>query len=171
MNPELHHYRSESVDELVEEWRAVMPDADVEAKAITSRIARLHHLIRLRVEAALATLSLSDSEYRLLAGIRRSGPPFRLSPSEITTRYLPMTSGGCTALIDRLEHRGLVARSANPNDRRGVHISLTDAGKALAEQAMRAVLAVDSEVVSALTPRTRQANIAALSALMGAALE
>ncbi|MEO6338954.1 MAG: MarR family transcriptional regulator [Caulobacteraceae bacterium] len=171
MNPELHHYRSESVDDLVEEWRAVLPDADVEAKAITSRIARLHHLIRLRVEAALETVGLSDSEYRLLAGVRRSGPPFRLSPSEITTRYLPMTSGGCTALIDRLEQRGLVERSANPADRRGVYVSLTEAGMTLAERAMRAVLAVETDVVAALTPRNRKANISALSALMGAALE
>ena len=149
----------------------MLPDADVGAKAITSRIARLHHLIRLRVEAALEKVGLSDSEFRLLAGIRRSGPPFRLSPSEITTRYLPMTSGGCTALIDRLEQRGLVARSANPADRRGVYVSLTEAGMALAEQSMRAVLEVETDVVAALAPRNRRANIAALSALMGAALE
>ncbi len=171
MNPELHHYRSESVDDLVEEWRGVLPEAEVEAKAITSRIARLHHLIRLRIEAALDTLGLSDSEFRLLAGLRRSGAPFRLSPSEITARYLPMTSGGATALIDRLETRGLVARSANPADRRGVYVSLTEAGKALAEEAMRQVLAVETEVVSALNPRSRKSHIAALSALMGAALE
>ena len=82
-----------------------------------------------------------------------------------------MTSGGATALIDRLETRGLVARSANPADRRGVYVSLTEAGKALAEDAMRKVLAVETEVVSALNPRSRKSHIAALSALMGAALE
>ena len=39
-----------------------------------------------------------------------------------------LNPGAMTRLLDRLEAEGLVARSADPADRRGINIHLTDAG-------------------------------------------
>lgn len=45
------------------------------------------------------------------------------SPKEIIAK-LGLTSGAGTALLDRLETQGYVVRSRNPDDRRGILISL-----------------------------------------------
>ena len=39
--------------------------------------------------------------------------------------------GAMTRLLDKLEARGILERVADPNDRRALHIHLTDAGKAI----------------------------------------
>ena len=46
-----------------------------------------------------------------------AGVPYRLTPTELA-RHRMMTSGGMTALLDRVERKGFVARSPNPADRR-----------------------------------------------------
>ena len=43
-----------------------------------------------------------------------------------------------TNRIDRLEEAGFVTRVADPNDRRGVLVELTDAGHKIWEQSQRA---------------------------------
>lgn len=60
-----------------------------------------------------------------LADLRQSGP---LTPRAISDR-LGWTTGGVTALIDRLESAGYVRRAPHPTDRRSVLIHLTDRGR------------------------------------------
>jgi len=47
-------------------------------------------------------------------------------------RRLRVTPAVVTGLVDRLERRGYVARSASSEDRRRIHLILTDEGKAIA---------------------------------------
>ncbi len=47
------------------------------------------------------------------------------TPSEIS-RYIGLTSGATTAMLDRLEKARLIERRPNPNDRRGTLIFLTN---------------------------------------------
>ncbi len=47
------------------------------------------------------------------------------SPSELA-RYTGLSSGATTAMLDRLERSRLIERRPNPQDRRGVHIGLTE---------------------------------------------
>ena len=46
-------------------------------------------------------------------------------------RAADLNPGAMTRLLDRLEARGLLARAADPHDRRALHIHLTDAGRDL----------------------------------------
>ncbi|MGH6754344.1 MAG: MarR family winged helix-turn-helix transcriptional regulator [Pseudoxanthomonas sp.] len=46
-------------------------------------------------------------------------------------RAAELNPGAMTRLLDKLETRGLIARVADPTDRRALHIHLTDAGKAI----------------------------------------
>lgn len=46
-------------------------------------------------------------------------------------RAAELNPGAMTRLLDKLEARGMVAREADPNDRRALHIRLTDAGRAI----------------------------------------
>ena len=64
----------------------------------------------------------------MLATLRRIGPPFQLRPSDFAGTLM-LTTSGTTKRLDRLERAGLIARSPDPEDRRGVVITLTDAGR------------------------------------------
>lgn len=71
-------------------------------------------------------VGLSPTELSALIMIGRAG---RITPKPIG-QELALTSGSVTAMIDRLEHGGLVRRELDPADRRSVLIGLTDAGEA-----------------------------------------
>jgi DNA-binding MarR family transcriptional regulator len=51
-----------------------------------------------------------------------------LTMTELSRRLL-VSNGNTTAVVDRLEHDGLVTRTSSAADRRVVHVSLTDAGR------------------------------------------
>ena len=56
------------------------------------------------------------------------------------SRILSIERSSLTSMVDRLERRDLVSRTAHPTDRRACHIELTPAGKALAHEAHDAVV-------------------------------
>lgn len=126
----------DAVDVIVEQWRKERPDLDPSAKHVSGRIVRLATLLEHAYGQALAPVGIDLGAYSVLVALRRAGAPYQLTPTELT-RHRLMTSGGMTALIDRLERRGLVSRSPNPTDRRGSLIRLTDEGRAVIDQAMQ----------------------------------
>jgi DNA-binding MarR family transcriptional regulator len=64
----------------------------------------------------------------------RKSPDGRLKMNQIADAIVHST-GGTTRLIDRLEEAGLVARQLCPNDRRAIHVAITDAGDAKLNEA------------------------------------
>src|SRR5919206_4543868 len=79
---------------------------------------------RLRQEAGGA---LSPSQTAALSTVERHGP---LTPSELATRER-IQRPTVTRLLGRLEEAGLVARAADPVDRRSSLVSITPDGRAL----------------------------------------
>lgn len=61
-----------------------------------------------------------------------------------------LTTGGMTGRLDKLERAGLLRRSPDPHDRRGLRVTLTEKGLELIDEAVGAGLAVQSEALSAL---------------------
>lgn len=55
---------------------------------------------------------------------------------------LYLDSGTLTPLLKKLEGRGLVSRTRSPSDERNLIISLTDAGEALKEKAIKVPIAL-----------------------------
>ncbi len=137
---------------LVEEWAAAVPALDRDVRAIAARIARIDDRLRNRTAVVLKQSKLSDFEFRLLAGLLRSGPPYRRAPSDLAGRYVPVTSGGLTGLANRLEKRGLICRVSHPRDQRSLLIELTDAGRDLALETMQAFAEVEHALMARLTP-------------------
>jgi DNA-binding MarR family transcriptional regulator len=156
----------DEVDRIVDAWRRERPDLDVEPLAVFSRISRLaRHLDRAR-RGAFARHELETWEFDVLSALRRSGDPYRLSPGRLVAQTL-VTSGTMTNRIDRLEHRGLVERHRSPEDRRGVLVQLTAAGRARVDAAMSDLLDVESAVLAAL-PAAERPGLAALLRTLGA---
>ena len=69
----------------------------------------------------------------VILALRRSGKPYVLRPTDIYRQSL-ITSATATNRIDRASECGLVRRLPDPNDRRGILVELTAAGKALADR-------------------------------------
>jgi DNA-binding MarR family transcriptional regulator len=55
----------------------------------------------------------------------------------VLAREVVVTKAGLTAMVDRLEERGLVARSADPHDRRAIRVTLTHDGERLFREAAK----------------------------------
>jgi DNA-binding MarR family transcriptional regulator len=139
----------DEVDTIVEAWRRERPDLDVAPMEVLSRISRLaRHLDRVRA-SAFSAHDLEYWEFDVLAALRRSGPPYRLSPGQLLRETL-VTSGTMTNRVDRLAARGLVARQNHPDDRRGVLVQLTQAGKDAVDAAMAQLLAAERGILAAL---------------------
>jgi DNA-binding MarR family transcriptional regulator len=88
--------------------------------------------------------------YDVLATLRRTGPPYRLRPTEFTSALM-LTSSGTTKRLDRLEQAGLITRDPDPGDRRGTLITLTAAGRRLVHDTTEAHLENERRLLSALT--------------------
>jgi DNA-binding MarR family transcriptional regulator len=81
---------------------------------------------RLRQEAGI-TLARFD----LMAQLHRHPDGLTMS---VLSRYLMVTGGNVTGLTDELEKEGLVARVAEPHDRRLSRVALTKKGRRLFEK-------------------------------------
>jgi len=150
----------DEVDELVARWRAERPDLDTEPLQVLSRVSRLaRHLDRART-AAFAAHGLQAWEFDVLSALRRQGPPYQLSPGALLRATL-VTSGTMTNRIDRLADAGLVSRSPDPLDKRGVLVTLTARGRAAADAALTDLLRSERELLTGLD-RAQQRELAAL---------
>ncbi|MFD8478907.1 MarR family winged helix-turn-helix transcriptional regulator [Kitasatospora sp. NPDC059673] len=150
----------DEVDRLVAAWRRERPDLDVEPLEVLSRVSRLaRHLDRAR-RTAFAEHGLEPWEFDVLTALRRAGDPYQLSPGQLLTQTL-VTSGTMTNRIDRLTTKGLVVRLPDPDDRRGVLVRLTDAGRDKADQALAGLLTHEREILARLAP-TQRAELASL---------
>ena len=76
----------------------------------------------------LAAHGLSRASFDVMATLRRSGKPYRLSPGDLLAATM-VTSGTMTNRIDRLTTRGLVERRTDPNDGRSIRVRMTDEGR------------------------------------------
>jgi DNA-binding MarR family transcriptional regulator len=139
----------DGVDRIVEQWARERPDLDTTAMAVFGRVYRLARLSGDAVEREYAAYGLGRPEFDVLATLRRSGE--QLSPGRLAAAMM-LSSGGTTARLDRLERAGLVQRSPDPDDRRGVLVSLTERGAELVDGAVAAGLRRQQELLRHLTP-------------------
>lgn len=119
----------------IAQWRAERPDLDSSGKEVVGRLLHLEGVVLQAVNSALAPHGLKYLEYAVLATLRVSGAPFRMTPSNLQARLL-FTSGGLSNLLKRLEGNGWIQRTDDPEDGRGVLVCLTPKGRRLADRAM-----------------------------------
>lgn len=146
---------ADHVDRLRSQWRRELPDLDTEPMAVLGRIYRISNLVRHGIEATFAGHGLDRGEFDVISTLRRAGPPYRLTPTELY-RSLMISSGGLTHRLARLEKAGLVAREPSLSDGRSIEVVLTPDGQARAEAAFRADMASEAAVLSALAPDRRE---------------
>jgi DNA-binding MarR family transcriptional regulator len=155
----------DEVDELVQAWRRERTDLDLAPVEVFSRVSRLARLLdRARREAFIGQ-AIEPWEFDVLAALRRAGKPYRLSPGQLL-RETMVTSGTMTNRIDRLGERGLVERSPDPHDRRGVLVGLTAAGKRAVDGAFESLIDKERDLLAELSAAERRDLAGLLKRLM-----
>lgn len=145
----------DKVDDILEQWRREIPELDCQPMEIIGRMARLAAHLERELQRAFTALGLPPGGFDVLATLRRSGPPYRLSPNDLLS-WMMVTSGTMTNRIDQLERAGWVIRQPNPDDRRSVLIALTPQGQTLIEQALRLHVANERHLLAPLSAEQQE---------------
>ena len=141
----------DTTDRQLEGWSGVRPDLEIDALQVTARLTRVGAHLARRQDAVFGRFGLGRGEVGALSALRVAGPPYRLSPTHLA-KGLMLSSAGITSRIDRLERRGFVRRLADPNDRRGVMVELTDEGLGAVDSAVAALTVSDRQLLERLEP-------------------
>ena len=132
----------------------------------TGLFAVLHtsSVLESRVEAKLSEIGLSLAKLAALHRLSEAGESLPLG--QLAER-LSCVKSNVTQLVDRLEADGLVARAADPNDRRSRLAVLTDAGRSAYEKGRRIQLDAEEALFGALTAEESATLHTLLSKLNG----
>jgi DNA-binding MarR family transcriptional regulator len=141
---------ADHVDRVRAQWAAASPDLDTTPIAVIARLGRAAAYVDAGINAGLAPFGLTREAWDVLASLRRTGPPYSLSPTQL---YLALmrSSGAMTHRLAGLERAGLVTRVPDPADGRSLLVQLTGSGLATVNRVAPAHLATERELLADLT--------------------
>jgi DNA-binding MarR family transcriptional regulator len=157
---ELEDSDCDHVDHVRALWTQVRPDLDTSSVAVIARLGRAAAYLDAGINERLADFDLTRNSWDVLASLRRTGPPYRLSPTELY-RALMRSSGAMTHRLAELERARLITRVPDPADGRGLLVELTPKGLELVDRVAPAHLERERELLAPLTA-DEQATLAAL---------
>lgn len=143
-------HESDHVDQVRAQWTSAWPDLNTWPIAVVARVGRLARFFDHGCERVFAAHGLRRESWDALASLRRAGPPYRLSPTELY-RGLMRTSGAITNRLHRLEQDGLVRRVPDPTDGRGSLVELTAKGLRLVDRVAPEHVANERQLLEALS--------------------
>lgn len=118
------------------------------------------HRLRRRSMTDLAPLGVTPAQFRALRTVAKADGPVRMG--EIAAR-LDIAPRSATSLVDGLEQAGLIARAADPDNRRSVLVVLTPAGVELTAQLAQARKSAGQQAFGKLTAAERATLFSLLS--------
>lgn len=155
---------NDPIAEARRQWQAHGWGEAATGMAAVTSVVRLNQLFQARAEAALKPFGITFSRFEVLRLLLFSRS--RALPMSVVSSRLQVHPASATSSVDRLVKDGLVRREPNPDDGRGVLVSVTDQGIALMSGATAALnemfvdLALDpddQEALVAIAARYRQA--------------
>jgi DNA-binding MarR family transcriptional regulator len=117
----------------------------------------------LAADKRLAPLGLSAAQFIVIASLAGDE---RKSASDLC-KGISYDAGAMTRMLDRLEGKGLIRRNRSPEDRRLVHLELTDEGRAAYPRMRELSLAVANRFLRGFS----KAEARQLEGLLGRMLE
>jgi DNA-binding MarR family transcriptional regulator len=150
------------VEHVVDQWAIERPDLDASPILVVGRIHRIALALTSELVKVYAAHGLGEGEFDVMATLRRSGPPYELTPSDLVDQTM-VTSGAVSKRLDRLEAAGLVERHVSSTDRRSRVVALTREGLDLTDRVIPAHLANEDRLLAALDADER----ARLAGLLG----
>jgi DNA-binding MarR family transcriptional regulator len=150
----------DSIDRHVARWGDELDYLDPVHEAVVARLMILsRHLSGTRQDAHTVA-GLPRPSFKILLALRRLGPPYTASPSDLAG-HLGLSRGALSARLGPLEAAGLIARTLDQDDRRRVHVRLTAPGRRAFDRHARLEGRDEAALLSALSP-TDQRKLADL---------
>ena len=106
---------------------------------------RLH---RKECEKRFASLNIHRSQHMMLLTLARLGDGIS---QKALAEELHISTAAVAKSLKKLEHDGMIARSACTDDARQNELMITDVGKSIVDESRCIMKALDTEVVSALS--------------------
>lgn len=160
---------ADRVDARRAQWAKELPDVNTVGMSILGRARWITLRARPPIEAVFAAHGLDAGEFDVLGTLLRSGPPYRLRPTELY-RSLMISSGGLSDRLRRLTLEGLVSRPASDGDGRSLPVELTPKGRKVTEAAFREDMAVEANLLAGLSEAETR-SLGALLRKLAASLE
>jgi len=136
--------------EILEQWEKERPDLDCSIMAVCGEVWRSSDRLRRGVLQNLENYDLDFPSFDVMLTLRRQGKNQSLSPSEMA-KELMLSTSAMTNRLDRLEARGLIERSNDPSDRRGLKIALTKEGYKLADSIVDSHVRTEEKLMANLS--------------------
>lgn len=157
--------KTDGVDRIVAQWAAVRPELDTGPMEVVGRIHRVADLLDVALRPPFAAEGLTSGDFDVLASLRRSGVPYRLSATDLTATMM-VTSGAVTKRVDRLAAAGLVVRHVAENDGRGRLVELTPQGLEVVDRVVEKHWANEEQLIAALGAEDRDRLVGLLRTLL-----
>lgn len=145
----------DGVDRIQQAWLRERPGTPVGSIGVITRIWRVAKLLADERRRTHARLGVDAATRDLLATLRRAGPPYRLSPTDLAARAL-ISPGAVSQRVARAERAGLVRRDRSGRDGRSVAVELTPTGHQLIERTVDELLGYEQQLLSALSPEQQE---------------
>src|SRR5262245_26075503 len=153
------------VDRLLAQWADVEPSLDTRPAGVIGRIGRAARYQDRGLAGVFAPHGLSRADFDGRASLGRMGPPYALSRSALSEAVM-RSSGAMSQRLASLEREGLVERSMDRGDRRGVVVTLTRRGRKLVEAVAGEHLANERRLLGPLTAKEQEALAGLLRKLL-----
>jgi DNA-binding MarR family transcriptional regulator len=156
---------NDHIEDTIAAWRRERPGLDLSGMAVVARLLRVAHRFDEAQDEFFAALGLKPGWLDVLGALRRTGDPYRLTPTKLSEEAL-ISTAGMTNRLDRLEQAGLIRRLPDPHDRRGVLVELTNDGLELVDAAVDAHRGLSRRLLAGLEGTEREELDALLKKLL-----
>jgi DNA-binding MarR family transcriptional regulator len=147
------HDDRDAVDEITDQWARERPDVPVASIGVVARVLRIAKAFADHRRRSLAALGIDSATFDLLATLRRSGAPFRMTPAELTQACL-VTGGAISQRVARAEASGLVETRRTAGGHTS-SVELTAAGRERIDRDIAEFLAAEERLIAHLAPDER----------------
>lgn len=150
----------DGADAIADAWRRELPGVPVGSIGVITRVWWAAKLFGAERRRTLNRLGLDMATLDLLSTLRRSGPPYRMSPSELATACL-VSRGAITQRVARAVRAGLVEKAVSASGYHARAITLTAEGHRLVESAVTGLLEYEQRLLDGMSA-TEQERLAGL---------
>jgi DNA-binding MarR family transcriptional regulator len=148
-------HRRDHVDEVRAAWAREWPELDTSPIDVVARTGRLARYFDNALDRVFAAYGLRRAHWDVLASLRRAGPPYRASPTDLY-QGLMRSSGAMSHRLRRLESAGLIRRVPAADDARSLLVELTEEGHRLVDEIAPRHLANERQLLEPLSDAERQ---------------
>lgn len=123
-----------------------------ETDCIFFQLAKAYQLGNRFLTQKVSELNLTSVQTMILGFLDQED---QITSSELGKRA-EFDSATLTGILDRLEAAGFIERKGNPDDRRSIHIHLTQKGKTMSKEASRVIASANAEFLQVLTEEQKR---------------